>query len=157
MPWKADELKWSSTFDTKMVHFFSEETEYTLSEPDKVRFWLNQLVSQYGFNIDELNYIFCSDQYLHRINVEHLNHDTYTDIITFPLSDESSQIVSGDIFISIDRVTENASAFGQRFEDELSRVMAHGVLHMVGFKDKTEEQILAMRSAEENALELKSS
>ena len=101
--------------------------------------WIDQIIKDHQFILEELNYIFCSDEYLLNINIEHLNHDYYTDIITFDNSDEPKKIES-DIFISIDRVNENCSEHHVSPENELHRVMIHGVLHLLGFKDKTEEE-----------------
>jgi rRNA maturation RNase YbeY len=114
-----------------------------------------------GFNIPfqmklkktgEINYVFCSDLYLHKINLEHLNHDTYTDIITFNYCEED--IISGDIFISIDRVKENSITYHTNFQKELNRVMIHGILHLVGFDDKSESDKELMRSKEDFYLSL---
>ncbi len=107
-----------------------------------------EYLSIYPFELESLNYIFCSDPYLHQINVQYLDHDTYTDIITFDNAEEENTIES-DIFISIDRVKENAASFDAGFEQELRRVMAHGVLHLLGFGDKTETEKQIMREQEE--------
>ena len=115
--------------------------------------WLNTIASSYDYEIDSANYIFCSDDYLLEVNREYLNHDYYTDIITFDNSDEEG-IIESDIFISIDRIKDNAQKHEVSFENELLRVMAHGLLHLCGFKDKTEEEATEMRNAENKALSL---
>lgn len=135
------------------IHFFSEDIEFELSGSNTAVSWIHNIASRYDRSIAEINYIFCSDEYLHKINVEHLQHDTYTDIITFPLHEEGQDLMS-DIFISIDRVRENASQLKLPFERELHRVMIHGVLHLCGLEDKSEEAASAMRSAEDEALSL---
>jgi probable rRNA maturation factor len=106
-----------------------------------------------GFELEELNYIFCSDEYLHQMNLTYLNHDTLTDIITFDNS-EAEQIIEGDIFISIDRVKENSEEFDVLFETELHRVLVHGLLHLFGYKDKSEREKVLMREKEEACLSL---
>ena len=100
-----------------------------------------------------MNYIFCSDDYLHAINLEYLQHDTLTDIITFPYAE--FPLVSGDLFISTERVADNAAEFGELYPDELHRVMIHGVLHLLGQGDKVEADAQAMREAEQWALSLR--
>ncbi len=133
------------------ITFFNEEIKFNLSNKTTIRNWLVNITSSYGFTINTLNYIFCSDDYLHKINIQFLNHDTLTDIITFDNSIEPKTIES-DIFISIDRVKENALEFEKDFEEELRRVLVHGALHLCGLKDKSKKDKLAMREAEENAL-----
>lgn len=130
------------------IFFFYEDIDFTLPSPHSFQSWLLKVSQAHHYNISELNYIFCSDTYLHKINVEYLNHDTYTDIITFDNSDEEGSIES-DIFVSIDRVKENATDFNTSFEHELKRVMVHGLLHLVGFGDKTDKEKAIMRSREE--------
>jgi rRNA maturation RNase YbeY len=106
-----------------------------------------------GFQIKELNYVFCSDEYLYQMNVDYLNHDTYTDIITFDNSEKADEL-EGDIFISVDRVRENAKTLQVAEEVELTRVLSHGLLHLMGYKDKTKEEASLMRNKEEEAIEL---
>ena len=115
--------------------------------------WIEQVIQARGGTPGELNYIFCSDDYLHAINVEYLQHDTLTDIVTFPYGDYP--IISGDLFISTDRVAENAATFGETYTDELHRVMIHGILHLLGQSDKTQLEADAMREAEQWALSLR--
>src|SRR5690554_2165189 len=122
------------------IHFFQEDINYNLPNKTKIKNWLRQLAESESFHIKELNYIFCSDEYLYSINVEHLQHDTYTDIITFDNSDEGS-ILEGDIFISIDRVKENAITHNEELIEELLRVLSHGLFHLCGFGDKSDSDI----------------
>ncbi|MEH0158111.1 rRNA maturation RNase YbeY [Limibacter armeniacum] len=137
------------------INFFFEDVEFDFSNEEKVKQWVGDTVAQYDFSVDEINYIFCSDEYLYQINVEYLNHDTYTDIITFDNSEREGEILS-DIFISVERVKDNASEFNVSFEDELHRVMIHGILHLVGLKDKTDDEKSIMRSTEKKHLDLRS-
>lgn len=135
------------------IHFFSEDTKFELSQKLKRKNWLKKIAETEGFKIQELNYIFCSDEYLYQINVDYLDHDDYTDIITFDNSEEEKAI-EGDIFISIDRVKENAQKHQQTEERELSRVISHGLYHLTGYKDKSESEANQMRAKEEFAIEL---
>ena len=136
------------------IFFFSEDIEYSLPNESIITNWLQNVVTQEGYDIDHINYIFCSDSYLHSINLEHLNHDTYTDIITFDLSDAEKSLCS-DIFISVDRVKENALVNNQSFIDELHRVLVHGILHLMSYNDKTKEQKDNMRKKEDACLSLR--
>ncbi len=135
------------------IHFFSEEIRFDLPEKIKRKNWLKKIAQSENFKIGELNYIFCSDEYLYQINVDYLNHHTYTDIITFDNSEEK-QIIEGDIFISIDRIRENAEKHQQNEETEIGRVLSHGLFHLMGYKDKSKEQAEVMRSKEEFAINL---
>lgn len=135
------------------ISFFSENIPFTLKEKNRRKKWLKQLATNKGFQIKDLTYIFCTDEYLWQINLEYLNHDTYTDIITFD-SSESDNKISGDIFISLDRVKENASVLNIEVHDELSRVISHGLLHLLGFKDKTKSEASEMRTQEDLAITL---
>ena len=135
------------------VHFFSEDIDFELPEKLRRKRWLKQLAAEAGFRIKELNYVFCSDEYLYQMNVDYLNHDTYTDIITFDNSEKTKEL-EGDIFISVDRVRENAKSVQVEEEVELTRVLAHGLLHLMGYKDKAKEEASLMRSKEEEAIEL---
>ncbi len=134
-----------------MIEFFYE-TDFSLPNEEFYRKWLNECLSVEGYIAEEINYIFCDDSYLIKINQEHLNHDNYTDIITFDYTEEN-QIYS-DIYISIERVKDNAARFSESFERELSRVMAHGILHLCGYKDKIQEEKEEMRRKEEECLSL---
>lgn len=115
--------------------------------------WINKVVESENKILGELSYVFCSDDYLLEMNREHLNHDYYTDIITFDYCFEN--IVSGDLFISLDRVEENAKEFSISFQDELDRVCVHGVLHLCGYKDKSEADEILMRQKEDEKLKLR--
>lgn len=130
------------------VLFFEEDINYTLKEKDKISTWIQNAARSEEFEkIGVVNFIFCSDDYLLEINKKHLNHDTYTDIITFDTSSEGKEI-SADIFISIERVEENAKNFKVSFLNELHRVMIHGILHLCGYDDSTEKEKLEMRKQE---------
>lgn len=135
-----------------VINFHSEEIDFELNEFMLKTTWLKKIIEQENKLLLLLNFIFCSDNYLHKINVEYLQHDTYTDIITFPLSEFPN--IEGDIFISIDRVKENASKFKVSFEHELNRVLSHGILHLCGYGDKTTEEAKIMRKKENEALAL---
>ena len=135
------------------IYFFSEDINFELKEKLIRKRWLKSIATKAGFNIKELNYVFCSDEYLYRMNLEYLNHETYTDIITFDNSEKEFDL-AGDIFISIDRVSENAKTHNQKVEAELNRVLAHGLLHLMGYKDKTKEESILMRQKEEESISL---
>jgi rRNA maturation RNase YbeY len=126
---------------------FNYETEFKLGDEKQFESWISNAIEEENCNEGELNYIFCDDEYLHKINVDYLNHDTLTDIISFDYS--VGKELHGDIFISIERVADNAKDFEVSFEKELQRVMIHGVLHYCGYKDKTEDEKQVMRSKEE--------
>ena len=134
------------------INFHSEGIDFELNDFMLKTNWLEKLIEQENKTLLLLNFIFCSDEYLHKVNVEYLQHDTYTDIITFPLSDLPN--IEGDIFISIDRIRENASKFEVSFEEELNRVLSHGVLHLCGYGDKSEKEATLMRQKENDALKL---
>jgi probable rRNA maturation factor len=131
---------------------FNYETDFQLENEEKTSNWISECIEKEGFELGEINYIFCDDAYLHKINVEFLDHDTLTDIISFDYT--LGKLVGGDIFISVERVEENAKDFNVSFENELHRVIMHGVLHYMGFKDKTEEQKQVMRAKENECLAL---
>jgi len=126
---------------------FNSETSFTLKNQNKLVKWIGDVVSSEGFQVGEINYIFCDDSYLNKINQEFLNHDTFTDIISFDYT--LGKEVGGDIFISIERVLENAEKFNEVFETELHRVMIHGILHFMGYKDKTKKEKTLMRTKED--------
>jgi probable rRNA maturation factor len=130
-----------------MIHFCTEDITFSLKEKLKHKAWLNEVAKQEGKRILELTYVFCSDDYLLQINQEYLNHDTLTDIVTFDNSEDPNKI-EGDIFISIDRVKENGDALGTK-ETELERVMVHGLLHLLGYKDKKKEDKALMTEKED--------
>ena len=135
------------------ISFFSEEIKFDLPQKLRRKAWLKKICQSEGFKIGELNYIFCSDEYLYQINVDYLNHHTYTDIITFDNSEED-KLIEGDIFISIERVRENASKHQQNETAELSRVISHGLFHLMGYKDKSKDQSEVMRAQEGFAINL---
>ncbi|MHA7844392.1 MAG: rRNA maturation RNase YbeY [Winogradskyella sp.] len=126
---------------------FNYETEFKLENETKISEWISKAINSENCKEGELNYIFCSDDYLHKINVDFLNHDTLTDIISFDYS--VGKELHGDIYISVERVEDNAKDFDVSFEDELARVMIHGILHYCGYKDKSEEDAKLMRSKED--------
>jgi rRNA maturation RNase YbeY len=112
--------------------------------------WLEKCIKDRNFSLDEINYIFVDDIYLHKMNMEYLQHDTYTDIITFDYSVDKK--LSADIYISVDRITENSEKFETDFYNELARVMIHGILHLMKFDDHSEEEKIEMRKQEDNCL-----
>src|ERR1700729_3857687 len=117
------------------IYFFEEDISFKLKDKNKVKAWVKTTIEAEGYKLRELNYIFCSDPYLLQINQQYLDHDTYTDIITFDNSDKHKVII-GDIFISIERIRENAVKFNSGLENELHRVIIHGALHLLGYQDK---------------------
>lgn len=138
------------TFDDMktQIHFFSEDTDYRLKQKTVLRKWISETIKHEEHRVGELNFIFCSDEYLLSINQEYLNHDTFTDIITFDNSD-TAKVISGDIFISIPRVKENASNLGVEEPEELRRVIIHGVLHLAGYFDKSKTDKALMTEKED--------
>jgi rRNA maturation RNase YbeY len=139
-----------------MAIAFASLEHSTFKLPQKLlrKKWLQAIVTAEGKNkITDLNYIFCTDEELLAVNKEYLNHDYYTDIITFDMAEVEGEI-AGDIYVSIDRITDHAQTIGEGFERELSRVLAHGVLHLCGYGDKDEVEIPKMRAAEEQAISL---
>ena len=137
----------------ELIQFFAEEIDFELANQSHISEWLVNIATTHDAEIETINYIFCSDEYLLSINQQYLDHDYYTDIITFDNSVEGSPILS-DIFISIDRVQDNADQQGSTFDNELHRVLAHGLLHLLGFKDKTEDDQILMRQKEDACLSL---
>lgn len=131
---------------------FNYETDFTLDNEEAIANWLSISITSENKKLGEINYIFCDDDYLTKINVEFLDHDTLTDIVSFDYSVGNE--INGDIFISIERVKENAVDFNVSFDDELKRVMVHGLLHYCGYKDKTEADELLMRNKEDEKLKL---
>jgi len=125
---------------------FNYETEFKLDNETAVSQWISNTIANENCKEGEINYIFCDDAYLHKLNVEFLEHDTLTDIISFDYS--IGKELHGDIYISIERVADNAKDFGVDVSEELQRVMIHGVLHYCGFKDKTDEDAKLMREKE---------
>jgi rRNA maturation RNase YbeY len=136
------------------IRFHYEDVTFRLVQARDVRSWIGKIIAHHGQTAGELNYIFCSDEYLLEINRQHLSHDFYTDIITFDYCDGST--ISGDLFISIDRVRDNAKGLKISTIDEIHRVMIHGVLHLIGFGDKTAKEIKEIRKQEDSSLTLRS-
>ena len=129
---------------------YNYETEFALEGETQLENWIEKVVSDKEFELGEVNYIFCDDEYLLKLNVEFLQHDTLTDIISFDNS--LGKLINGDIFISIERVQENAKEYNVTFEEELHRVMIHGILHYMGLKDKSSDEKMLMRKEENKAL-----
>lgn len=135
------------------IHFFNEDITFILKQKRKVRTWLKTVITKSNFSYGDLNFIFCSDAYLLKINKNYLHHDFFTDIITFSNSTQKLTI-AGDLFISIERVQENAHTLNIPFTDELHRVMVHGILHLMGYKDKSNADRYLMRKKENQMLKL---
>lgn len=131
---------------------YTAHIDFILDDPDSYTYWLNQVASSEGFTIHELNYVFVSDDELYEMNLKYLNHNTLTDIITFNYVHINSLI--GDIFISVDRVKENAIDFDVSFDIELRRVMVHGLLHLMNFNDKTDKEQELMTIKEDEKLKM---
>ncbi len=131
---------------------FNYETDFTLSNESLYEEWISRIIDSEGFDEGEINYIFCDDDYLHKINVDYLDHDTLTDIISFDYTE--GNLLQGDIFVSVERVRENANDFNVAFEDEIKRVLSHGILHYCGYKDKSPEDELLMRSKEDEKIQM---
>lgn len=131
---------------------FNYETDFELNNESKYEDWIDSIIESEDKEAGEINYIFCDDEYLHEINMKYLEHDTLTDIISFDYC--IGDLISGDIFISIDRIKENAQEFDVLFENELLRVMAHGVLHYCGYKDKSDEEANLMRLKEQEKMNM---
>ena len=136
-----------------MINFHIEDIDIKIQQKLRLKSWLKSVIKSEGFKLGDVNYVFCSDDYLLKINVEYLDHDYLTDIITFDNSEEE-ELIEGDIFISVDRVIDNARTFAVSFEYELKRVLVHGILHLCGYLDKTEEEEKLMRSKENHYLQL---
>jgi len=134
-----------------MIEYFYEG-DFKLDSIDNYTDWINRVIASEEGVLGNINYVFCDDEYLLKINQKHLSHNTFTDIITFDYSVDL--MISGDIFISTERVKENAKIFKVSFQEELLRVMVHGVLHMFGYKDKTEEEGLIIRAKEEEKIKM---
>ncbi len=134
-----------------MIKIQTIDVEMPTMVLSEIRCWLERLTASHGRSVGELYYIFCSDDYLFRMNEEKLGHHFLTDIITFPLN-ECENILSSEFYISLDRIRDNAKIFERSFDDELHRVMAHGLLHLCGFDDLTEEESAEMRKQEDIAL-----
>lgn len=133
-----------------VIKFYAENISYRLKNKRILSSWIKEIIQREKKIPNTITFVLCDDEYLHKMNVSYLNHDTLTDIITFDYSE--NDIISGDMFISIDRVRENAVIFKKSFEDELFRVMCHGVLHLMGYKDKKASEMTAMRAKEDECL-----
>tara|TARA_B100001115_G_scaffold175426_1_gene161463 strand:+ start:670 stop:1089 length:420 start_codon:yes stop_codon:yes gene_type:complete len=133
---------------------FHSECDFTPSKKDARSRWIINSIINESKRAGELCFIFCTDEYLLEKNIQFLDHDTYTDIITFDYCE--GDIINGDIFVSVERVTENANAYGVNFEDELDRVLIHGILHLAGYQDKSREEVNTMREKEDFYLSLRS-
>ena len=125
---------------------FNYETEFELSNEDQIALWISSVIEEEKFNEGEINYIFCDDEYLLKLNIEFLDHDTLTDIISFDYT--VGKQINGDVYISVERVEDNSKEYKVDFKAELNRVLVHGILHYCGYKDKTEEDEKLMRSKE---------
>ncbi len=133
-----------------MIQFLSENIELPEIDQTKVSRWIKPIAAQYGKKTGNINYIFCDDERILEVNNYYLQHDYFTDIITFDYTAENK--IAGDLFISIDRVVDNAKELNVSFEEELHRVIIHGVLHLLGFKDKTDKEAKQMRIKEQECL-----
>mgnify|MGYP000556900045 FL=1 len=131
---------------------FNYETDFLLENEEQYEVWISRIIESEGFDEGEINYIFCDDEYLHKMNVDYLDHDTLTDIISFDYT--VGNLIQGDIFISVDRVRENAHDFNVSFEEELKRVVVHGVLHYCGYQDKSPKDQILMRLKEEEKMKM---
>ena len=131
---------------------FNYETEFSLDNEEAIALWLSRVIASESKKEGEINYIFCDDEYLHKINVEYLSHDTLTDVISFDYSVGNE--INGDCFISVERVKDNALDFNVSFDEEIKRVLAHGILHYCGYKDKTESDEAIMRQKEDDKIAL---
>lgn len=136
------------------IHFFSEDISFSLDNEESSKAWIELVLQKEGFEAENINYIFCSDKHLLELNKEYLNHDSLTDIITFEHSEKGTNL-EADIFISIDRVRENAASLKKEFANELHRVIIHGLLHLFGLQDRTEVEKQEMREKEDASLSLR--
>jgi rRNA maturation RNase YbeY len=154
LPPAPDEPEYDPMHDEPGIEFVVEDVDFELSNATELTEWIERIAAVHEHKIVQLTYIFCSDEYLHKVNVEYLDHDTYTDVITFDNADDAD-IIEGDVFISVDRIRENALTHHVSFRDELHRVMIHGVLHLLGYKDKDLLSQTAMRKKEDDCLSLR--
>lgn len=136
------------------IHFFYEDTSFVLDQTDITSSWVEQIIANHSQQAEAINFILCSDEYLLNINRSYLDHDYYTDIITFDNRESADDDLESDIFVSVDRIKENSKDIGVAFGRELHRVLIHGILHLLGWNDKTDEQKEAMREKEEACLSL---
>lgn len=136
-----------------MIEFYSQNDDFKVENPQALSFWISETILQENYELGELTYVFCDDEYLHKLNMQFLNHDTLTDIISFDNS--LGKQIHGEIYISTERVQENAIAYGVSFQEELHRVVIHGVLHFCGYKDKSVQEQETMTRMENKALALR--
>lgn len=136
------------------INYFSQKPRFKLQNPTKTSSWIKKTIEKEGASLISINYIFCTDEYLREINIQFLKHKTLTDIITFNYNPSETEI-EGEIYISVDRVHENAETYETDFQTELNRVMIHGVLHLLGYNDKTKAEKTAMRKKEDSYLSLR--
>jgi rRNA maturation RNase YbeY len=136
------------------INYFSQKPRFKLKNPDKTSSWIKRAIKKEGASLIAINYIFCTDEYLREINIQFLKHKTLTDIITFNYNPSETEI-EGEIYISVDRVRENAETYETDFQTELNRVMIHGVLHLLGYNDKSKPEKAAMRKKEDSYLSLR--
>ena len=141
--------------DYSSLDFYSEDIEFLLPNEDNISSWVNKVTEKHTCKIENVSIIFCSDEFLLDLNQQHLHHDFYTDILTFPFHEKGTKWLMGDIFISIDRVRENAVTLKTGFVNELHTVIIHGILHLIGFNDESEEEEREMRMREDEALALR--
>lgn len=134
------------------ISFSNQNIEFSLPDQNRVKEWISTLIKRHGMSVGNIGYLFCDDSFLLEANNKYLNHDTLTDIITFDYV--NGNLVSGDIMISVERVSDNSVSFGVPFTDELHRVIIHGVLHLLGQGDKTDDEARIMRQREDEALAL---
>jgi len=136
-----------------MIEFYSQNDNFKVENPQALSLWISETILQENYELGELTYVFCDDEYLHKLNMQFLNHDTLTDIISFDNS--LGKQIHGEIYISTERVQENAIAYGVSFQEELHRVVIHGVLHFCGYKDKSVQEQETMTRMENKALALR--
>jgi rRNA maturation RNase YbeY len=136
------------------IRYFSEDTDFTIPHPRKTARWLRSVANREKTDLGEINFVFCSDAYLLGLNRRYLQHDYYTDILTFDNSSGEGPLM-GDIYISVDRVRDNAKRFGVSFDEELHRVMVHGILHLIGYTDTSPSKKTAMKKKEDAYLSLR--
>lgn len=132
---------------------YASQNDFTLCNEKEISLWIQEVITKEHLELGELSYVFCSDDFLHEMNLEYLEHDTLTDIITFDYRE--GNMINGDIYISTDRVAENAKEFSVSFEEELHRVMIHGILHISGYDDLSDTEEKQMRTKEDWALALR--
>lgn len=139
------------------IHFFyeNEHNPFRLSKEVSHKKWIRKVVSLFDIKVKAVNYIFCDDNFLYQLNLTYLQHDTLTDIITFDYTEDRNKGIEGEIYISVERVADNAKELGVAFCDELDRVMIHGILHLVGYRDETEEEEKEMRRLEDECLKMR--